>query len=114
MLRNVPVVLEGYKLRVVEDPVVKTYTKDGKTEYALNDDNQPMYVVAVYMKPKPREDGRPAGKGTEMKVTLETKPPEEVTDGELIELHNPRFSQFPMDNGGTGLSMRAAGVKLAG
>ncbi|RKT82945.1 hypothetical protein SAMN05421805_10382 [Saccharopolyspora antimicrobica] len=114
MLRNVPMVLEGYKLRVVEDPVIKTYTKDGKTEYALNDNDQPMYVVALYFKAKPREDGRPAGKGTEMKVTLETQPSEEITDGALVELHNPRFSQFPMDNGGAGLTIRASGIKLAG
>ncbi|GAA0509370.1 hypothetical protein [Saccharopolyspora thermophila] len=114
MLRNVPMVLEGYKLRVVEDPVVKTYTKDGKTEVATNDEGEPMYVVSVYMKPKPREDGRPAGKGTEMKVTLETQPPAEVVDGELVELHMPRFSQFSMDNGGTGLTIKARGIKIAG
>ena len=114
MLRNVPMVLEGYKLRVVEDPVMKTYMKDGKQEIATNDNGEPLYTVALYMKPRPREDGRPVGKGTEMKVTLENQPPQEVADGELVELHNPRFSQFPMDNGGTGLTIRATGVKLAG
>jgi hypothetical protein len=117
MLRNLPVVLEGYKLRVVEDPAVKTYkNKDtGKQEISTDPKTgATLYQVAIYMKPLPTEDGRPAPKGVELKVTLETEPPQEVVDGVMVELHQPRVSQFPMDNGGTGLSMKALGVKLAG
>ncbi len=115
MLKNVPVLLQGYKMRVVEDPVVKTFTKDGKTEVATNQETgDPMYSVSIYMKPLPTEDGRRPAKGTEMKVTIERKPDEEIVDGAVVELHNPRISQFALDNGQTILSMRAAGLKLAG
>lgn len=114
MLKNVPVVLEGYKLRVTEEPVAKTYTNDtGGTEMAFDSSGAQLFVVSLLMKQRPSEQGGRVGKGFEVKVTLETDPShEEIEEGQLVELINPRISQWSM-NGREGVSMRAAGIKHA-
>ena len=114
MLKNVPVVLEGYKLRVTEEPAPKTYTNDtGSTEMAFDSSGAQLFVVSLLMKQRPSEQGGRVGKGFEVKVTLETDPShEDIEEGQLVELINPRISQWAM-NGREGVSMRAAGIKHA-
>lgn len=114
MLKNVPVVLDGYKLRVTEEPVAKTYTNDtGGTEVAFDMNGAQLFVASLLMKQRPSE-GRRAGKGFEVKVTLETDPSgEEIEEGQLVELIQPRISQWSM-NGREGVSLRATGIKVAG
>ncbi len=113
MLKNVPVVLEGYKLRVAEDPDVKKYTNEtGKEEIQTDNNGAPMYEMPLYMRARPVEGQRTA-KGFEVKVTLETEPGPDVVEGEVVELINPRISEWARNNR-NGVSMRATGVKLAG
>ncbi|PRW62008.1 hypothetical protein [Actinopolyspora mortivallis] len=116
MLTNVPVVLEGYKLQVTEEPVVKTKRDENGNDVAVTDRNGvQQYVVMVFGKPR-GQDGRPGGKGVEVKVTLETEPGEEITDGATVELINPRLSYWANDDGKhrCGIAYRATAVKLAG
>lgn len=115
MLKNVPVVLEGYKVRVVEEPVMKTYKNrdTGKQEIATNKDGAPLYEMSIFMKAIPTEEGKKAPKGFEMKVTLETEPPSGIEEGELVALHQPRISQFVLDNGSQGVTLKALGVMAA-
>ncbi|MBB5153184.1 hypothetical protein [Saccharopolyspora phatthalungensis] len=116
MLKNVPVVLEGYKARVVEEPVMKSYKNrdTGKAEIATGQDGAPLYEMSVFMKAVPTEEGKRAPKGFEMKVTLEAEPPADVVEGELVALVNPRISQYHLDNGAQGVTLKATGVTLAG
>ncbi|QUH05400.1 hypothetical protein HUO13_35600 [Saccharopolyspora erythraea] len=118
MLKNIPVLLEAHKARVVEDPTLKMIEKDGQMVPATDPrDGSQQWVVMLYIKPRPTADGRPAGKGSEVKLTLETEPGEEIEDGVVVELINPRVSHWENEfNGRTmsGLSWRATGIKLAG
>ncbi|MER7116605.1 hypothetical protein ABT332_19165 [Saccharomonospora azurea] len=118
VLRNIPVLLDGYKLMVSEEPQMKTRENDktGESEVVTDWNGAPQYVVALFAKPLP-VDGRPGGKGAEIKVTLETEPGEEISDGARVELVNPRVSHWENELGGrmmSGLSWKATGIKLAG
>lgn len=117
MLRNIPVVLEHYKLQVTEEPEVKTRENEaGELEPVTDWQGARQFVVSLFAKPRPTEGKRP-GKGEEIRVTLETAPDEDVTDGALIELINPRVSHWENELGGrkmSGLSWKATGIKLAG
>ncbi|GGI92361.1 hypothetical protein GCM10011581_31890 [Saccharopolyspora subtropica] len=118
MLRNIPVLLEGYRLMVLEEPELKTRRNDatGEVETVTDWQGAPQYVISVHAKPRKTADGRPAGKGAEIKVTLETEPTEEISDGSIVELINPRVSHWETElNGRTmsGLAWKATGVKLA-
>ncbi|MFV2017578.1 hypothetical protein [Micromonospora sp. LOL_023] len=105
-MRNIPVNLGGYKLRVVEEPSVKA-DQDGKviTAYGTND---PLYTVAVFAKPLATEDGY-RGKGEELKITLSFDPGT-VEEGELVELIAPTVSHWERD-GRSGLTWKAQGLK---
>ncbi|MEV6797422.1 hypothetical protein AB0M91_03635 [Micromonospora rifamycinica] len=107
-MRNIPVNLAGYKLRVVEEPSVKA-DQEGKviTAYGTND---PLYTVAVFAKPVATEDGY-RGKGEELKITLSTEPGQ-VEEGELVELIGPTVSHWERD-GRSGLTWKAQGLKTA-
>lgn len=109
MLKNVPVMLEGYKLRVTEEPALKTYTTDGGAQEIAVDPTTKtnLFVVSLLMKQRATES-RSAGKGFEVKVTLEADPGE-VDEGQLVELIQPRISQWSM-NGREGVAVRAAGL----
>ncbi|SDP96616.1 hypothetical protein SAMN04487905_1216 [Actinopolyspora xinjiangensis] len=116
MHTNVPVVLDGYKLQVTEDPVLKMRQDENGNDVAVTDrEGVQQYVVMVFGKPR-GQDGRPNGRGVEVKVTLETEPGEDITSGATVELINPRLSYWTNDNGKhrCGIAYRATGVKLAG
>ncbi len=117
MLKNIPVELSGHKIQVTEAPVVKTReAKDGSQEVVTDYDGVTQFVVMLFVKPKPDANGR-AGKGAEIKVTLEAEPGAEVTEGARVELISPRVSHWENDFDGrkmSGLSWRAAGLKVAG
>ncbi len=117
MLRNIPVLLDGYKLMVSEDPQVKTRENaNGESEVVTDWQGVPQYTVALFAKPLP-VDGKPGGKGAEIRVTLETEPGEEISEGVRVELVNPRVSHWENELGGrmmSGLSWKATGLKLAG
>jgi hypothetical protein len=117
MLRNIPVELSGHKVRITEAPSVKTREKDGQQEVVTDFKTKaPKYVVGVFVKPRRDDEGR-AGKGVEVRVTLDTDPGDQVDEGDLIELIAPTVSHWEMtdDHGRTtsGLSWRALGIKPA-
>lgn len=107
-MRNIPVNLSGYKLRVVEEPSIKA-DLDGKviTAYGTSD---PLYTVAVFAKPLATDDGY-RGKGEELKITLSVDPGP-VEEGELVELIGATVSHWERD-GRSGLTWKAQGLKPA-
>ncbi|MER5392441.1 hypothetical protein [Saccharopolyspora sp. NPDC002686] len=119
MLRNIPVMLEGYRLMVLEEPEVKMRKneKTGEFEPVTDFEGAPQFVISVHAKPHKKADGTRAGKGDEIRVTLETEPQDEIPDGAIVEFINPRISHWENElNGRTmsGLAWKATGVKLAG
>lgn len=105
-MRNIPVNLSGFKLRVVEEPSIKV-DQDGKVVTAYGTDD-PLYTVAVFAKPLATEDGY-RGKGEELKITLATNP-EGIEEGDLVELIGPTVSYWERD-GRSGLTWKARGLK---
>ena len=105
-MRNIPVNLGGFKLRVVEEPSIKA-DQDGKviTAYGTSD---PLYTVAVFAKPAATQDGF-RGRGEELKITL-TVDPGEIAEGELVELVAPTVSHWERD-GRSGLTWKAQALK---
>jgi hypothetical protein len=116
-VKNIPVELSGHKARVVEAPTMKTREKNGQTEVVTGFNDETLFVVGLFIKPLPNEQGR-AGKGSEVRATLETDPGDEIQEGDLVELINPRVSHWEMttEDGKTisGLSWRATGIKPVG
>ncbi len=114
MLRNIPVELSGHKVLVTEAPTVKTREgKSGVAEVVTDYNGATQYVVVLFVKPRPNEQGR-AGKGAEIKCTLETDPGDGVSEGDLVELINPRVSHWENEIDGramSGLAWRATGIK---
>jgi hypothetical protein len=115
MLRNIPVELSGHKVLVTEAPTVKTREgSDGERVVVVDRQTQAtQYVVVLFVKPRPNADGY-AGKGDEIKCTLETDPGDVVSDGDLVELINPRVSHWENEIDGrvmSGLAWRATGIK---
>lgn len=108
-MRNIPVNLGGYKLMVTEGPTQKTRERDGVTEIVTDPRTEAvLYTVSLFAKAKGQ-------KGEEIKVTLETDPGDEVEDGSLVELIEPRVSPYEFVNGQgekiSGIAFRAVGVK---
>jgi len=104
-MRNIPVNLSGFKLRVVEEPSIKV-DQNGAVVTAYGTD-EPLYTVAVFAKPVATDCYR--GKGEELRVTL-TSSPEGIEEGDLVELIAPTVSFWERD-GRSGLTWRAQGVK---
>ncbi|MFI7022785.1 hypothetical protein ACIBMZ_08725 [Micromonospora sp. NPDC049900] len=105
-MRNIPVNLAGFKLRVVEEPAIKT-DMEGRVLTAYGTD-EPLYVMGVFAKPVATEDGH-RGKGEELKVTLSVNP-QGVEEGDLVELIGATVSHWERD-GRSGLTWKAQGVK---
>jgi hypothetical protein len=105
-MRNIPVNLAGFKLRVVEEPSIKA-DQDGKVITAYGTDD-PLYVVAVFAKPVATEDGY-RGKGEELKITLSTNPTG-IEEGDVVELVGATVSHWERD-GRSGLTWKAQGLK---
>jgi hypothetical protein len=108
-MRNIPVNLGGFKLRVVEEPSVKA-DQDGKVITAYGTDD-PLYVVAVFAKPLATAEGF-RGRGEELRVTLSVNPAG-VEEGDLVELVAPTVSHWERD-GRSGLTWKAQGLKPVG
>lgn len=119
-MRNLPVVLDGYSLMVSEAPEAKTYEDEsGKVTMATDVDGNQMFVVSLFAKRKASGDGARRGKGEEIRVTLEVDPGQEFSDGDYVELVNPRISPYQMTNGkgaitNSGISFRANTIKAVG
>ncbi|ASR35559.1 hypothetical protein BAY61_11755 [Prauserella marina] len=119
-MRNIPVNLGGFKLMVTEAPVMKM-REDGNGELVpvlAYGTNEQQFVVSVFAKRRPREDGGRVGKGEEIKVTLSADPGDGFDEGTYVELIDATTSPWAMkdDQGNvtSGLSFKAAGLKPAG
>lgn len=112
-MRNIPVNLNGFKLTITEAPALKMRENEDKQMVVVTDGNGvQQFVVSLFVKPLPR-DGRPAGKGEEIRVTLATDPGEGFEEGMRVELIDPTVSAWAMGDR-SGLSFRAMGLKPAG
>ncbi|WP_219414861.1 hypothetical protein [Pseudonocardia nigra] len=113
-MRDIPVVLSGYKLTVVEPPGPKM-RDDGNGGQVVVTDRQgaTQFVVSLFAKLRP-VPGQRAPKGEEIKVTLETDPGEGFEEDTRVELVNPRINAYQIDGPDgrsiSGISFKAAGL----
>ena len=109
-IKDLPVILAGHRLSVVELPCPKT-REDGSL--ITGRDGATQFVVALFMKLRP-QPGQRAPKGEEVRVTLETDPGEGFEEGMRVELVNPRVSTYQLttDDGRelSGVSFKATGL----
>jgi hypothetical protein len=112
-MQNIPAMLNGYRMSVVDPPAPKV-REDGSM--VVNRDGVTQFVVSVFAKLRPGP-GERAPKGEELKVTLETDPGQGFEEGARVELISPRVSPYEIkgDNGRTvsGLAFRAMGLSPA-
>ena len=114
---EIPVMLSGYKLTVVEPPCPKTKeADDGREVVVVNREGVTQFVVAVFAKLRP-VPGRRSRKGAEVRVTLETDPGDGFGEGSEVELISPRVRAYQMGSGEnmrSGLSFKASGLTPVG
>ncbi len=114
-MRDIPVLLSGYKLTVVEPPAPKT-RDDGNGGQVVIVDRQGVtqFVVALFAKLRVPA-GERAPKGEEIKVTLVTDPGEGFTEDTRVELIDPRINAYQIDTEDgrsiSGISFKALGLK---
>ncbi len=117
-MRDLPVMLNGYKLTVVEPPAPKTRDDGNGGQIAVtNRDGVTQFVVSVFAKLRV-QPGERAPKGEEIKVTLETDPGEGFPEDSRVELVSPRINPYQIDQGQgrvlSGLAFKAMGLKPVG
>lgn len=116
-MRDLPVVLDGYKLTVVEPPAPKM-REDGRggVVAVTNREGVTQFVVSLFAKLR-TEPGQRAPKGEEIKVTLETDPGQDFPEDMRVALINPRISPFQIDSADgrsiSGIAFKAFGLSPA-
>ncbi|ACU35237.1 hypothetical protein [Actinosynnema mirum] len=107
-MRNIPVLLTGYRLMVTEEPTLKTREVDGTAEIVTDRDGVNQYVVSLFAKTK-------GEKGEEIRVTLAADPGDSFEEGDMVELIDAMVSPYSFKNNRgetvSGLAWRAAGLK---
>ena len=117
-MRDIPVVLEQYKMMIVEPPAPKV-REDGKGGWlpVTNREGITQFVVSLFVRLRP-QPGFKAPKGEEIKVTLETDPGEGFHEDMHVTLVQPRLNAYQIDSpdGRTvsGISFKALGLAPAG
>jgi hypothetical protein len=113
-MRDIPVMLDGYKLTVVEPPMPKT-REDGTV--ITNREGVTQFVVSLFAKLRVAP-GQRAPKGEEIKVTLEADPGPGFDEDDRVELVNARLNAYQLDtpDGRTvaGISFKALGLTPIG
>jgi hypothetical protein len=117
-MRDLPVVLSGYRCTVVDPPAPKMKDDGNGRQVPVVDRNGvTQFVVALFFK-QLAGPGERAPKGEEIRATLETDPGEGFEEGTRVELVNPRVSAYEIktDDGRTlsGIAFKATGLKPAG
>jgi hypothetical protein len=117
-MRDIPVVLDGYKLTVVEPPAPKMREDAaGNLVPATNREGVTQFVVSLFAKLR-TQPGQRAPKGEEIKVTLETDPGEGFGEDARVALVNPRINAYQIDSPDgrsiSGISFKAVGLAPAG
>lgn len=117
-MRDIPVILNGYKLTVVEPPAPKM-RDDGRGNLVTVTDRQGVtqFVVALFAKLQVPA-GQRAPKGEEIKVTLTADPGEGIYEDMRVELISPLLNAYQIDTEDgrsiSGISFKAAGLVPAG
>ena len=113
-MRDIPVMLDGYKLTVVEPPAPKV-REDGTV--VTNREGVTQFVVSLFAKLRVQAGVR-APKGEEIKVTLETDPGPGFDEDDRVELVGARLNGYQIDtpDGRTvaGISFKALGLTPVG
>ena len=116
-MRNLPVVLDGYRLTVVDPPAPKVREDENGNEIQVTDqDGAVVFVVSLFAKQRVQA-GQRAPKGEEIKVTLATDPGMGFDEDVRVELVSPVINHYVIESGGrtnAGLAFKATGMKLAG
>lgn len=107
-MKNMPIVLNGYRLMLTELPTLKTREVGGQTEVVIDRETKAqLFVATLFMKAR-------GEKGEEVRVTLETDPGDGFDEGDIVDLVDPRasFYSFRNDKGGitAGVAYRATGL----
>lgn len=108
-MRNIPINLNGYRLQVSEVPEMKMREDDSGRKAPVTDrDGVTKFVVSLFAKVK-------GEKGEEIRVTLDSDPGEDFSDGMLVELVDPKLSPYSFKNKKNevvaGIAFSAAGLK---
>ena len=117
-MRDIPVVLDGYKLTVVEPPAPKMREDaNGNLVPAITRDGVTQFVVSLFAKLR-TVPGQRTQKGEEIKVTLETDPGDGFGEDARVALVSPRINAYQIDSADgrsiSGISFKAVGLAPAG
>lgn len=116
-MRDIPVMLGGYKLTVVEPPAPKT-RDDGNGGVVVVTDREgaTQFVVSLFAKLRVAA-GQRAPKGEEIKVTLSTDPGQGFEEDTRVELVDAKLNAYQIDSPDgrsiSGVSFKAMGLKPA-
>jgi hypothetical protein len=117
MKKDIPALLDGYKLTVVEPPAIKMREDNGREVQVTDRNGTLQFVVSVFAKQRASAPGQRVAKGEEVKVTLETDPGPGFEEGSQVALIDPRVSFYEMTTNGrtnAGLAWKARGLSPVG
>lgn len=117
-MRDIPVLLNGYRLTVVEPPEPKTRDDGTGRPVPVTDRNGvTQFVVSLFAKQRVGP-GERAPKGEEIKVTLATDPGEGFEEDTRVELIDARLNAYQIDTEDgrsiSGIAFKAMGLKPVG
>src|SRR6187397_2211404 len=117
-IRDLPVMLSGFKCTVVDPPAPKTRDDGSGNPVTVTDRNGvTQFVVSLFVKQRVGP-GERAPKGEEIKVTLSTDPGPGFEEDTRVELIGPRINSYQIDTDDgrsiSGLAFKALGLKPAG
>src|SRR4051812_11902399 len=116
-MRDLPVLLSGYRCTVVDPPCPKTRDDGAGGQLVVTDRNGvTQFVVSLFVKQRVAA-GERAPKGEEIKVTLATDPGPGFDEDTRVELGDPRINSYQIDSPDgrsiSGLAFKATGLKQA-
>src|SRR3954447_18655833 len=116
-IRDIPVVLSGFRCTVVDPPRPKTRDDGSGGQVVVTDRNGvTQFVVALFVKQRVAA-GERSPKGEEIKVTLATDPGPGFDEDTRVELLDPRINSYQIDSPDgrsiSGLAFKALGLKAA-
>ncbi len=113
-MRNLPVIMSGYKLTVVDPPTEKTKQDErGRVTVVTDWEGATLFEVSLFAKPVALPGQARAPKGEEIKVTLLSDPGDGIHEGMRVELVEPRVSPWQNEREGrfsSGLSFKATAL----